>query len=168
MEPFIGQIIVFGGDYAPSGWASCDGQVLNIRDYTLLFSLLGTRFGGDGISTFALPNLNGRVSIGAGTGPGLTPRRAGESGGAERFTLGTANLPPHSHAVRVSSAPGEEGLGPAGARLGEGLYTTEPADSFLATDALSSTGAGQPVPTQMPMLVARWCIALEGIYPSRA
>jgi microcystin-dependent protein len=106
-NPFIGQIELFGGNFAIQGWAFCNGQLLNIADYDALFALIGTTYGGDGQNTFALPNLNSRMAVGVGTGPGLSTVTQGQSGGTESVTLVAANVPAHSHSLAAQSGRGD-------------------------------------------------------------
>ena len=118
-DPFIAQITLFAGNFAPRAWAFCDGQLLPINSNTALFSLIGTIYGGDGRTTFALPDLRGRAAMHAGRGPGLTQRNLGSSGGQESVVLTAGQLPPHSHTLNATNAPGDKG-GPAGKMLAAG------------------------------------------------
>ncbi len=169
-DPFLGQISIVGFNYAPQGWAMCNGQLLSIAQNTALFSLLGTQYGGDGESTFALPDLRGRFPLGAGQGPGLSPRTQGETGGAEQYTLTVAQLPAHTHPLAASKTEATV-TSPTGALLGTKarvpLYA--PAGNFttMSTLSIGSTGGTQPHPAMPPYLVLNYIIALEGIYPSR-
>ncbi|MCA9681014.1 MAG: phage tail protein [Myxococcales bacterium] len=168
MEPFIGQIIMFGGNFAPRGWALCNGQLMSIVQYQALFSILGTTYGGDGKSTFALPDLRGRVSMHAGNGPGLTPRRLGEKGGQETVTLTVNNLPSHNHALAVSgqnattNTPKNTFL----AATGDRTYGTS-TDSQANPATVTNTGGSQPFGLVQPFLAVNYIIALEGVFPSR-
>jgi microcystin-dependent protein len=166
-EPFIGEIKFVGFNFAPNGWALCDGQLLPISQNTALFSLLGTQFGGNGQTTFALPDLRGRVPVHQGNGPGLTPRSIGEVGGQESVALGVAQLPPHSHGAYAAS--GDQSTDrPGGAVPARGgVYSTASPDAQLSPQAIGPTGGGQPFATQPPFLVGTFIIALVGIYPSR-
>ncbi len=164
-DPFLGELRLFPYTFSPQGWAACDGQLLPISQNTALFSLLGTTYGGNGVTTFALPDLRGRVPVHQGQGPGLSDRTLGEQDGAEATTLTTAQLPAHTHLPAVSSAEASTNR-PAGAvpaRGGE--YAPTPDGSGAPS---SPTGGSQPVPLLQPYLVLRWCIALNGIYPSRS
>ena len=167
MDPFLGQIIMFGGSFAPRGWALCDGQILAISQNTALFSLLGTIYGGDGRTTFALPDLRGRVSIHPGSGPGLTTRQLGQRGGTENNTLTVNELPAHNHALAAK----EEGNAddPNGnfiAGNGSNVFGTA-SDSTMYNTSISDVGGGQPVNNMQPFLCQNYIIALEGVFPSR-
>lgn len=169
--PFIGEIRNFGFNFAPRGWAQCNGQLLAISTNTALFSLLGTMYGGNGTTTFALPDLQGRVPIGRGTGPGLTTRVQGDESGAETTTLLTTNLPAHSHALNAKAGIGNQAA-PSGHLLAasdqrNSQYTSAGADTAMATTSIGSTGSGTPIDIMPPYLVMNYCIALEGIFPSR-
>ncbi|WP_245413472.1 phage tail protein [Mangrovicella endophytica] len=170
-EPFVGQAMLFGGNFCPRGWANADGSILSIASNTALFSLLGTTYGGNGTSTFALPDLRGRAPIFAGTGPGLSTYALGQIGGQESFTLTTAQMPSHSHVVNATNATADQG-GPQGRYLGGGVgdddvYHNGPANRTMAADMIAQTGGSQPVQHRGPYLAMTWCIALEGIYPPR-
>ncbi|MEM1114973.1 MAG: tail fiber protein [Bacteroidota bacterium] len=155
-DPFIGTIILAGFNFPPVGWAHCDGQVLSIAQNQALFSLLGTTFGGDGRTTFALPDLRGRFAMHPGSGPGLTPRRLGERGGAESVTLTAAQVPAHSHdAAQVQV----RGTGTEAAGLAAG--------GSRGTAAVGSTGGGEAHDNVPPFLGVYHSIALTGIFPSR-
>ena len=172
MEPFIGQIQAFGFNFAPRGWAKCDGQLLPISQNSALFSLLGTIYGGDGRTTFALPDLRGRSMINYGHGLELSDIRIGQTGGTETTTLQATNLPPHNHAVSipVSNTSGGEGTAP-------GQYIANHAGGFnedptggqtLGAVNQSTIGSGIPFNNLPPFLGSNICIALVGIYPSRS
>ncbi len=171
MEPFIGEIIMFGGNFAPRGWALCDGTLLSISQNQALFSILGTTYGGDGRTTFALPDLRGRVSIHPGSGPGLTTRRLGEKGGSETNTLTTAQLPSHNHgvAVDVSGTNGEEAgaNGNVLASLTNAYNEDATSGQTLGGVKESNVGGGQSVNNMEPFLCVNYIIALQGTYPSR-
>ncbi len=176
MEPFLGSLLLVPYNFAPQGWALCNGQLLPISQNTALFSLLGTTYGGDGVSNFALPDLRGRVPISSGQGPGLQSYVLGQSGGAESATLGVGNLPAHNHAVNTvstaanSKSPANQFLAaiPGAAGPGsENVYASGPANSTLNPGAVSSTGGSQPVDIRTPYLTLNWIIALVGVYPSR-
>ena len=168
MEWFLGEIRLFGFNFAPRGWALCHGQLLPISQNTALFSLLGTMYGGDGRTTFELPDLRGRVPIGFGQGPGLADHTQGEAGGAEQVTLLAAQLPPHQHTVAASSTATTKN--PTNAlpakTLARAPYGTT-ADRTMHPAMASGGGSGAPHDNMQPYLVANWCIALEGIYPAR-
>jgi len=166
-EPFLGEIRLFSFNFAPQGWALCDGQILPIAQNTALFSLLGTQYGGNGQTTFALPDLRGRVAIHMGQGPGLSPYTQGEVGGAETVTLGQNELPPHSHTAAVSQG-GSMGNRPGGnVPSAGGAYTATPDGSTFNAAHIQNTGGGQPFAVLPPYLALNYCIALFGIYPSR-
>lgn len=168
-EPFIGEIRPFPYNFAPRGWAFCSGQILAIAQNTALFSLLGTTYGGNGQTTFALPDLRGRVPIHQGQGPGLANYTIGELGGAETISLLVNELPAHTHTL-VASAGAANATSPtnnllAAVRLS--AYNNGPATSVLSSTALANTGSGTPHENRQPYLVISYCIALEGIFPSR-
>jgi microcystin-dependent protein len=171
-EPFVAEIRIFPFNFAPKGWAFCDGQLLPISQNTALFSLLGTTYGGDGKSTFALPNLQGRAAMQPGQGPGLSLHSLGEEGGSDTVTLLESELPSHGHSLQASSQPGEDSS-PAGEALarsvGASLYQTNAGQNVvqLAPGALGSTGGAQPHNNLMPYLTLNFCIALQGIFPPR-
>lgn len=171
-EPFIGQISIFAGNFAPRGWAFCDGQLLSIASNTALFSILGTTYGGDGRTTFGLPDLRGRAPVHAGTGPGLGSRRLGEAFGAETVTLGTTNLPPHAHTVDLpgDAAPGTTttpGEGTLPAEASEDVYGTGADPVVTQTVTTDSAGSGAPFGVVQPSLALNYIIALQGVFPSR-
>ncbi len=172
VEPFIGEISMFAGNFPPRNWAFCDGQLLQISQYQALFSILGTTYGGDGRTTFALPDLRGRVPIhsGSGAGPGLTTRGLGSTGGAEAVALGAANIPGHSHTVKASTSEGgfdsPEGRYPARPASGIPQYGDQ-ADTALAGDAVADFGTASPHENMPPFLALNYIIALVGTFPSR-
>lgn len=168
MEPFVGQISLFGFNFAPRGWALCQGQLLPIAQNTALFSLLGTTYGGDGRTTFALPDLRGRMPIGFGQGPGLSQYVQGQVGGQEQVTLQAAQLPAHNHAVAASSATtGKNPSNAIPAVTPDGASYGTTADMSMSPTMVGGGGAGQPHENRQPYLALNWCIALDGIYPSR-
>ncbi len=169
-SPLLGQINMFPYTFAPSGWAYCDGQLLPISNNPALFSLIGTIFGGDGSTTFALPDLRGRVAIHAGQGAGLTNRTFGGKSGAETTTLSESNLPAHSHALKASSDAGATPA-PSGKTLADaGFFDNEFNDGTnlvdLKSTSIGDTGSGTAFDHMPPFLVIRFCIALVGTYPS--
>lgn len=173
-EPFVGEIRMFGFTFAPKGWAFCDGSLLPISQNTALFSLLGTAYGGDGKTTFALPDLRDRAALHAGQGAGLTARTQGQTGGVAQVTLTETQLPGHSHFVLADTAAGgstqPEGkvFGVSQARaLSTGYSALTPATVMNAA-AVSSAGGGQPHNNMPPYLAVNFCIALQGIYPPRS
>jgi microcystin-dependent protein len=171
MEPFLGQIQAFGFNFAPRMWAMCNGQLLPIASNSALFSLLGTIYGGDGRTTFALPDLRGRSIVHAGQGPGLSNIPIGQKGGQENVTLITNNLPPHNHAtvMNLGGTAEEAGAGHFLATSGALFAEDAAAGSTLNTGAITSgnTGGGQSFNNRNPFLGINVCIALQGIYPSR-
>lgn len=167
-EAFIGEIRAFGFNFAPRGWAICQGQILPISQNTALFSLLGTNFGGNGQSTFGLPNLEGRTPVGAGQAPGLSIRDLGEMGGQETVTLQLSEMPAHSHGLFGSSSPGST-VDPTGvlpAKPSRPGYTAA-AQVTMGDGSVRPSGGGQPHNNNMPSLVINYCIALQGIFPPR-
>ena len=145
-EPFIGELMTFGGNFCPRGWAAAAGQLLAVSSNDALFSLLGTIYGGDGRTTFGLPDLRGRMAMGDGNGPGLSPRRIGQMGGANQVTLLPSNLPPHSHPVAALQAEGTLNAA-AGAYLAAGdelPYHNGPADAVMDPGMIGMTGGNQP------------------------
>lgn len=172
-DPFVGEIRVFPFTFAPKGWALCNGQLLPISQNTALFSLLGTFYGGDGRSTFALPNLQGSVPVNAGQGPGLSPRFVGETGGSSTVTLITSEMPAHNHAVNASAS--EAGSrSPAGELFanqsgGVNSYATSGgAATPMAAQAVTPAGGGLPHNNMAPFLAFNFCIALQGVFPPRS
>ncbi len=170
-EPFIGEIRWVGFNFAPRGWAHCDGQLLPINQYTALFSLLGTTYGGDGRTTFGLPDMRGRVIIHPGNGPGLSSYRWGQRGGSEQVTLTTDHMAAHSHAL-VGTEETANNTSPTNNRIAAKQRTKLFSDSTASTANLDSasignTGGGQPHENRPPYLANYCIIALQGIYPSR-
>jgi len=169
-NPFVGEIRMFGFNFAPSGWAMCNGQLISISENTTLFALLGTTYGGNGTTTFALPNLQSCVAIHQGQGQGLSPRTIGETGGVETVTLTEVQIPQHTHAVDASSAlaSGARPSGAALARSGTDIYAAAPDGSTtMNAGMIGLTGGNMPHPNIQPFLVLNFCIALVGIFPSR-
>ncbi len=178
MEPFfIAQILMFGGNFSPLGWAFCNGQLLSIAEYSALFSLIGTTYGGDGQTTFGLPDFRGRIPVGEGQGPGLVPMYLGQMSGVENTTLTLSQLPPHTHvataAFAVKSGSGNT-TNPGSAIISGGIANTfaplANATGFLAgvTASVLPAGSNQPFSNIMPSMGINFIIALEGIYPSRS
>jgi len=178
MDEFIGIVKLFGGNFAPRGWMFCNGQILQISQYTAVFAILGTTYGGDGVSTFALPNLSSRGAVGAGQGPGLSTYVLGQQKGTENVTLLLNNLPAHTHAVtgtvklpvNDSNADAE---GPLGAYLGtpaSSIYSTT-ANAAAAPASIQGTaqptGSNMPVSLLQPTLALSYIICVEGVFPSR-
>jgi len=171
-EPFVGEIRMFAGNFAPRGWSFCDGQLIAVSQNDALFSLLGTIYGGDGRTTFGLPDMRGRVPIHAGSGPGLSPRRLGAKMGAENVTLTANQLPSHSHPMSASTDAATES-NPAGAVTGSSLandlyFSNSPAFTNMSTQAVTSIGGSQSHTNIQPFLCVNFIIALFGIYPSRS
>ena len=178
-EPFIAEIRIFAGNFAPRGWAFCNGQLLPVSQNTALFSLIGTTYGGDGRSTTALPNLAGRVPMHPGRGPGLTSRRLGQTSGVEAVTLSEAQLPNHSHSVQADAQAGgllgggADSKTPIGSHLGNTVaagefFATGTADTPMNASAVDNTGGSQAHNNVQPFLAINFIIALVGLYPSRS
>jgi len=176
-DPFLGEIRMVGFNFAPTGWALCNGQTLSISQYAALFALLGTTFGGNGTTTFNLPNLQGRVPIHQGNGAGLSPYVMGEAGGAENVTLLSNQMPAHNHLVNVNNAAGNS-ADPTGKILAETAtesrppvltqtYTSNAATGTLAPTAVSIAGGNVPHANLQPFLTVNFIIALVGIFPTR-
>jgi microcystin-dependent protein len=174
-EPFLGEIRMFAGNFAPRGWAFCDGQLLPISQNSALFSILGTAYGGNGISDFGLPDLRGRVPIHEGQGPGLNNRALGSKGGAENTIIGTENLPAHNHNLTLQgSSNTATDTAPAGkvpANSGDTrrkLYADATnLTSMGAAGSISNTGGGQAMSNMQPYQTVNYIIALQGLFPSR-
>lgn len=162
---------MFAGNFAPQGWAYCDGQLLAVSQNDALFSLLGTVYGGDGRTTFGLPDLRGRLPIHHGSGPGLTPRNLGSKSGSETATVTTPQLPSHDHGLMASTAPGSAS-DPAGSVPAESpsvsLYIEEAPTVPMNAAAVTITGGGQSHANIQPFLCIHFIIALFGVYPSRS
>ena len=171
-DPFVAEIRIFPFNFAPRGWAWCDGQLLPISQNTALFSLLGTTYGGDGKSNFALPDLQGRAPMHPGQGPGLSLHDLGETGGSETVTLLESEMPGHSHAMRAYSDPGDlaDPTNRAIARAPTGKpFQTNTAASVaqMAPSSLAPAGGDQPHNNLQPYLTFYFCIALQGVFPPR-
>ncbi len=168
-EPFIAEIRIFAGNFAPRGWAFCNGQLLPIAQNTALFSLIGTTYGGDGRTTTALPNLEGRAPMHPGRGPGLTSRRLGERGGSETVTLSEAQMPNHNHQMNISNEDGDR-RDPANRYIGRGTaqFGPPPGSGTLDSRTLPAQGGGQLHQNMQPFLTMNFIIALVGLYPSRS
>lgn len=168
-NPYVGEIRMFGCNFAPQGWAFCDGRLLPITQNTALFSLLGTTYGGNGTSNFALPDLRGRVPVNWGQGPGLSDYVLGQAAGSETVTLTSGEMPQHSHQVAANNGSGTV-TRPAGAvpaRTGTSNYAAAPDGTAMNAGMLSSAGGSLPHANLQPYLALNFCIALQGIYPSR-
>lgn len=168
-EPFIGEIRMFGGNFAPRGYAFCNGQLLAISQYDALFALIGTTYGGDGTSTFALPDLRGRVPIHQGSGPGLTPRTIGQSFGAESVSLTAGQMAVHNHLQQASTNAVSAGSGPTAAPGTATLTAFYGSGSpvNMAATAVDTAGSGQPHNNVAPFQAISFIIALEGVFPAR-
>jgi microcystin-dependent protein len=172
-DPFVAEIRIFPFNFAPKGWAWCDGQLMPISQNTALFSLLGTTYGGDGMTTFALPDLQGRTPMHPGQGPGLSLHDLGETGGSETVALLSSELPAHAHALLASTSPaaGRDPTNNPLARSRNGLaYHTNAAQNVvgLAPQAVGAAGGDSPHNNLQPYLTFYFCIALQGVYPPRA
>lgn len=172
MEPFIGEIRMFSGTYAPQGWAFCDGSILAIANNSALFSLVGTTYGGNGQTTFALPDLRGRLPMHPGNGPGLSPRTLGESSGSESVTLLATQMPAHSHSVGCHSAADQSApansIPAAEATGGAPVYSSLPPDGIMSPAMITAAGGSQPHDNMPPFLCVNFIIALVGVYPPRS
>jgi len=176
-NPYIGEITAMGiSGFCPRGWASAEGQLLAISQNDALFSLLGTTYGGDGRTTFGLPDLRSRIPVGVGNGPGLTPHTWGQKTGNEHVNLTVNQLASHTHAVNANNLDGNK-PGPGGKLLAaappngtgtETIYSTEEANVQMSSEMIASTGTSTSIKIQDPSLVIRYCIATTGIYPSRS
>jgi microcystin-dependent protein len=171
MDPLLAQITLTATNFAPKGWATCDGQIINVNSNTALFALLGTTFGGNGQVTFALPDLRGRVAIGSGNGPGLTARALGAKGGSETVTLTLNQMPAHNHQVypNFAAVPGQ--VNPANnfpANLGapNAVYGSS-ADGNMGAAIVANAGGNQPHENMQPWLCLNYIIATQGVFPSR-
>lgn len=171
MDPFIGEVKLFAGSFAPRGWAFCDGQLLSVSQNTALFSIIGTAFGGDGRTTFALPDLRGRVPLGPRHGAGLSNYIEGQKGGTENVTLTTAQMPNHSHSLNANSNPGTTNVPTnhvlANTAAFDNEYTATSPDTQMSTQAIGNTGGGQSHENRQPYLAINYIIAIMGTYPSR-
>jgi microcystin-dependent protein len=167
-SPYIGEIRLFGGNYAPAGWAFCDGALMPISENDALFNLIGTTYGGDGQSTFALPDLRGRLPMHMGSGPGLSARTIGEEGGVESVTLTTQQIPSHSHAPRAVSGNGNQSTPENGVWAGaaDSRYSAGAPGLAMNSTLIGSAGGSQPHENMMPYLVVSFIISLFGIFPS--
>lgn len=171
-DPFVAEIRIFPFNFAPKGWAWCDGQLMPLSQNTALFSLLGTTYGGDGKSNFALPDLQGRAPMHPGQGPGLSLHDLGETGGSETVTLLESEIPAHSHGLTAQGAPGDSATpqGNAYARVIGATPYLAPAGAPLVSmsdQALAPAGGDQPHNNLQPYLTFYFCIALQGVFPPR-
>ena len=174
MDNFLGEIRPFAGNYTPNGWKLCDGSLLNVADYSALFALLSTNFGGDGVRTFALPDLRGRLPIGSGQSPGLSRRLFASSGGSEMVTLTNTEMPVHSHAFMVTTNAATDSS-PNGKLFANpnpnSFYGTTPNPKaplqVLNTDSVTNTGENNPHENRMPAMAINYIIAVTGIFPTQ-
>jgi microcystin-dependent protein len=169
-DPFLGEIRLFPYTFAPRGWAFCNGQVMSIAQNTALFALIGTTYGGDGRTTFALPDLRGRVAVSSGQADGLSAYETGQVGGVESVTLTEDEMPTHRHRVSVNNASSDSGK-PNNRFLGRvsggTAYAGTSNGKTLNPGAIAGSGGGQPHENRPPHLALNYCIALEGIFPAR-
>jgi microcystin-dependent protein len=188
MEEYLGIVKLFAGTFAPRGWAFCNGQLLPISQNTALFSILGTNYGGDGSTTFGLPDLRGRVAVGAGQGPGLTPVQVGQVAGTENVSILITNMPAHTHvaasnlSLKASSSQADTVTPAVGSAFGAArdintdpvsIYSTatpsvalNPASGSVTT-TVQAAGGSQPLPVRNPFLGMNYIICLQGLFPSR-
>src|ERR1700676_1722061 len=169
-QPFIGEIRMFAGNFPPAGWAFCDGRLMLISQNSALFNLIGTTYGGDGVNTFGLPDLRGRVPIHQGQGPGLHLYAIGQIGGEENLTLTTSQMPAHNHKFVSAANPGLDS--PSNSVLGSPssgaeLYAPSGPPGTINAAANASVGGSQPHPNLMPYLCTSFIISLFGVFPSR-
>ena len=173
-DPFVGEIRIFPFTFAPTGWAFCNGQLLPLSQNTALFSLLGTTYGGDGKTNFALPNLQGRAPMHPGQGPGLSLHDLGETGGSDTVTLITSEIPAHSHQVMGNAGTGSAEspanalwANPRGRRSGNAYTDTTNSPKSMSGQAVGPTGWNTPHNNMQPCLTMNFCIALQGVFPPR-
>jgi microcystin-dependent protein len=166
-EPFIGEIRIVTFNFAPTGWAMCDGQLMAISQNLDLFNLIGTLYGGDGKSTFALPNLQGRVAIHQGAGTGLSDYFLGEFGGAESIALTIAQIPRHNHSLHATTTAHTSGVPTGHVLAGGGAYGIAPTNTQLEGSAVGATGGSESHENRQPFLVLNFIIALQGLFPSQ-
>jgi microcystin-dependent protein len=174
MDPFVAEIRIFGFNFAPKGWAFCNGQILPLSQNTALFSLLGTTYGGDGKSNFALPNMQGNSPMAPGQGPGLSLHDLGETGGSDTVSLLQSEMPSHPHSMMAVNLPSDQGApnsarGIARSVNADAYVAGSPAPAFVQMNAnmLTPTGGSQPHNNLMPYLTLNFCIALQGVFPPR-
>lgn len=170
-DPFVAEIRIFAFNFAPRGWAWCDGQLLPLSQNTALFSLLGTTYGGNGKSNFALPDLQGRAPMHPGQGPGLSLHDLGETGGSDTVSLLESEMPNHTHNL-MASVVNSQVTTPAGTATGRGnpvpIYTTTLTPVNMAEECLAPSGGDQPHNNMMPYLTHYFCIAMQGVFPPRS
>lgn len=170
MDPYVGQIIMWAGGRIPQNWHLCDGSILKRADYETLFSLIGTIYGGDGINNFALPDLRGRVVVGQGVGPSLTPRVLGQKGGAEQVALSIGQMPTHTHGITATSVEGTSSspvnhVWASNAKTK--LYSSDVGNEQLSDNGIGVSGFGIGHENMMPSQAINFIISLQGIYPMR-
>jgi microcystin-dependent protein len=171
-SPFLGEVKIFAGNFAPRGWAMCNGQLMSISQNTALFSILGTTYGGNGQTTFALPDFRSRLPVHQGQGPGLTPYNLGEMNGVENVTLLSSQIPLHNHAVNASTGAGTAVAAGGGfwatdgASRGGKLYAST-GGAAMGTGAIGQTGGGVPHNNIQPFLALNFIVALQGVFPAR-
>jgi microcystin-dependent protein len=174
VDPFVAEIRIFPFNFAPKGWAFCDGQLMPISQNTALFSLLGTTYGGDGKSTFALPNLQGNAPMHPGQGPGLSLHELGENGGSTTVTLLQSEIPAHSHTMRAHNQDPADAEAPSAATSlaqsseGFGYQSSTAGLVSLAATSMAVAGGSLPHNNLMPYLTLNFCIALQGVFPPRS
>ena len=170
-DPFVAEIRIFGFNFAPRGWAMCNGQILPLSQSTALFSLLGTNYGGNGQSNFGLPNLQARAPMHPGQGPGLSLHDLAETGGSESVTLLESEIPSHTHTLMASSVNSQL-ISPANNSLGRGnpvkLYSPTATLTKMGNSSIAGAGSSNPHNNMMPYLTMNFCIALQGVYPPRS
>ena len=168
-SPYVGEIRMFGGNFAPAGWAFCDGSLMPISENETLFQLIGTTYGGDGQTTFALPDLRGRVPVHAGQGAGLSNHTIGEQSGVEIVTLTTTQIPAHSHVPQAVSGNGDQTTPQNGVWAGtaDSRYSSNAPSVVMNVGAVSAAGGSQPHDNMMPFLVINFIISLFGVFPSQ-
>ncbi len=176
VEPYLGDIMIVGFNFCPRGWAAAEGQILPINTNPALFSLLGTQFGGDGRTSFALPDLRGRLTMGQGAGPSLTPRSAAQRSGSETKTMTQATMANHNHLVNANNLDGDKpgpgnkllAAAPTGGAGNETIYSTAAATVQMSASMIGASGSSTQIPTQDPYLTLYHCIALQGLFPPRS
>ena len=171
-SPYVGEIRMFGGSFAPAGWALCQGQLMPISENDTLFNLIGTTYGGDGQSTFGLPNLSGRVPVHQGQGTGISQQYViGQLGGVEQVTLSTAQMPVHTHSCICSTGPANQ-TSPDGSVPGDSasvtIYIEDSPDSNFLASAIQPQGGSQPHENMQPFLVVNYILSLFGIFPTQS
>jgi len=168
-SPFVGEIRMFGGNFAPAGWAFCNGQTMSIAENDVLFALIGTTYGGDGQQTFNLPDLRGRLPMHMGTGSGLTPRTIGEMGGVETVTLTTPQIPSHNHAPMAASGGGNQTTPQNGLWAGAAAsrYSSSAPNLAMNNTLVGGAGGNQPHDNLMPYLAISFIISLFGVFPTQ-